>query len=134
LTAAASRKSVPAKATAARFSIHPTVMKKNVALSLLASVLMAAVAYAAPASDNWDNLCAKCHGADGSGNTKIGKKLNVRNYTDATVQADLKDADLFTAIKEGVTANGKERMKAFKDDLSDAEITDLVAFIRQMKK
>jgi mono/diheme cytochrome c family protein len=125
---------MPAKASAVQFPIQPTVMKRNLALSLLASALMAAAAYAAPAADNWDNHCAKCHGADGSGNTKIGKKLNVKNYTDATVQADLKDADMFAAIKEGVTANGKERMTAFKDDLSDAEITDLVAFIRQMKK
>ncbi len=27
---------------------------------------------------------------------------------------------------------GKEKMKAFKDELSDAEITDLVAYIRKM--
>ncbi len=109
-------------------------MKKLLVLSLLASGFLTAAALAAPAADNWDNNCAKCHGADGSGNTKMGKKLNVKDYTDAKVQADLKDADMFTAIKEGVTANGKERMKAFKDDLSDAEIHDLVTFIRQMKK
>ena len=111
-------------------------MKKTLALSLLAAALLAAAAvgHAATAADNWDNNCAKCHGADGSGNTKIGKKLKVKDYTDAKVQADLKDDDMFKAIKEGVTANGKERMKAFKDDLSDAEINDLVAYIRQMKK
>ena len=63
----------------------------------------------------------------------MGKKLQVKDYTDAKVQADLKDADMFKSIKEGVTADGKERMKAFKDDLTDAEITDLVAYIRHMK-
>lgn len=109
-------------------------MKKILALSLFASAILAAAAFAATAADNWDNNCAKCHGADGSGNTRMGKKLHVKDYTDATVQAGLKDADMFKAIKEGVTAEGKERMKAFKDDLSDAEITDLVAYIHQMKK
>ncbi|HUJ44116.1 MAG TPA: cytochrome c, partial [Opitutaceae bacterium] len=84
--------------------------------------------------DNWDNNCAKCHGADGSGNTKIGKKLNVKDYTSAKVQADLKDADMFKAVKEGVTVDGKEKMRAFGGDLSDPEITDLVAYIRKMQK
>lgn len=112
-------------------------MKKNLALSLLASSLVAAtsVGYAATAADNWDNNCAKCHGADGSGSTKIGKKLKLKDYTDAKVQADLKDEDMVKAIKDGVQdANGKDRMKGFKDDLSDAEVTDLVAYIRKFKK
>jgi mono/diheme cytochrome c family protein len=111
-------------------------MKKPLALALLASSLVAATAvgHAATAADNWDNNCAKCHGADGAGNTKIGKKLKLKDYTDAKVQADLKDDEMAKAIKEGISENGKEKMKAFKDDLSDAEITDLVAYIRKLKK
>jgi cytochrome c553 len=110
-------------------------MKKPLALALLASALLAAASagFAAAAAENWDN-CAKCHGADGSGNTKIGKKYKLKDYTDAAVQSALKDDEMFKAIKDGVTQDGKERMKAFKDDLSDAEITDLVAYIRKMKK
>ena len=110
-------------------------MKKPLALALLAaSLAAAAVGYAAAAADNWDNNCAKCHGADGAGNTKIGKKLKLKDYTDAKVQADLKDDEMAKAIKEGISENGKEKMKAFKDDLSDAEINDLVVYIRKMKK
>jgi len=117
-----------------KFLIYLFVMKKY--LALLASILVAAASYgyAATAADNWDNDCAKCHSADGSGTSKVGKKLKLKDYTDAAVQAAMKDEDMFKAIKEGVTADGKERMKAFKDDLSDAEITDLVAYIRKMKK
>ena len=48
--------------------------------------------------------------------------------------AELKDDEMAKAIKEGVSADGKEKMKAFKDDLSDAEVTELVAYIRKMKK
>ena len=55
-------------------------MKKPLALALLASALLAAASagFAAAAAENWDN-CAKCHGADGSGNTKIGKKYKLKD-------------------------------------------------------
>ena len=109
-------------------------MKKTPALVALLFVAAASLGFAASAADNWDNNCAKCHGADGSGNTKIGKKYKLKDYTDAAVQSAMKDDEMFKAIKEGVTEDGKTRMKAFKDDLSDAEITDLVAYIRKLKK
>ncbi len=110
-------------------------MKKH--LVLLASLLIAAASSgsAATAADNWDNNCAKCHSADGSGSGKMGKRLKLKDYTDAAVQAALKDEDMFKAIKEGVKdENGKDRMRAFKDDLTDPEVTDLVAYIRKLKK
>jgi mono/diheme cytochrome c family protein len=96
--------------------------------------LGAALGYAAPAADNWDNNCTKCHGADGKGQTKIGKKLKLKDYTDAAVQAAMKDEDIVKAITDGVTdENGKEKMKGFKDDLSADEIKDLLAYIRKFK-
>lgn len=90
---------------------------------------------AALASENWENHCAKCHGADGKGQTKAGKKLNVKDYTDAKVQAEMKDPDMEKAIRDGVKDQaGKERMKAYKDELSAAEINDLVGYVRHLKK
>ena len=105
---------------------------KIAAVSLLLP-LAAGLGYAASASDNWDNSCASCHGADGKGQTKVGKKLKLKDYTDAKVQADLKDEDMAKVISDGITENGKEKMKAFKDELSAAEIQDLVAYIRKFK-
>jgi cytochrome c6 len=100
----------------------------------LAFAGLAAFGRAATAAENWDNQCAKCHGADGKGQTKVGKKLGVKDYTDAKVQADLKDEDMAKAISDGVKdASGKEKMKGFKGDLSPAEITDLVAHVRKFK-
>ena len=110
-------------------------MKTTTKLAIVGlSLAFATSAYAATAAENWDNNCAKCHGADGTGSTKIGKKLKLKDYTDAAVQATLKDDEMVKAIKEGVSEGGKERMKTFKDDLSDAEINDLVAYVRKMKK
>jgi len=105
----------------------------KIALTSLVLTLAAGVASAAPASENWDNLCASCHGADGKGQTKSGKKLKIRDYTDAKVQAELKDEEMLKAVTEGIKDGGKEKMKAFKDEISADEIKDLVAFIRKFK-
>ena len=108
-------------------------MKKTI---ILASILLSAAALslnAADAQTNWDTHCKKCHGEDGKGDTKMGQKLKVRDYTDAAVQAKLKDDEMFKAIKEGVKEDGKTRMKGF-DTLSDEEIKALVAHVRSLKK
>ena len=103
-------------------------------LSSLAFAAGAAIGVAAPAADNWENHCTKCHGADGKGLTKIGKKLNVKDYTDAKVQAALKDDEIGKAIADGVSDKaGKEKMKAYKGELTPAEIKDLVAYVRKFK-
>ena len=88
----------------------------------------------AEAKENWDNLCAKCHGAEGKGDTKMGQKLGAKDFTDAKVQGDIKDEDAVKAIKDGVKdADGKTQMKPF-DTLSDDEIKGLVAYLRTFKK
>ena len=105
----------------------------KIALSSLVLALTTGVALAAPAAENWDNLCSSCHGSDGKGQTKAGKKLKVRDYTDAKVQAELKDEQMPKAIAEGIKIDGKEKMKAFKDEISADEIKDLVTYIRKFK-
>jgi len=102
---------------------------------LLAAVLTAAssAVYAADAKANWDEHCAKCHGATGKGDTKVGQRLKVKDYTDPKVQADLKDDAMVEATLKGVTVNGKERMKAFSDKLTADEAKELVALIRSFK-
>jgi len=103
-------------------------------LSSLAFVVGAAVTTAAPVAENWENHCAKCHGADGKGQTKAGKKLQVKDYTDAKVQAEMKDAEMIKATSDGIFDKaGKEKMKAYKDELSVDEIKDFVAYIRKFK-
>jgi len=110
-------------------------MKKLITTTLaVAGFLTAASLFAAEAKENWDQLCAKCHGVDGAGNTKMGKKFKVKDYTDAKVQAEFTDEQIAKVTAEGSTKDGKELMKGFKDDLSPVEITALVGYIRQMKK
>jgi len=100
----------------------------------LIMILGAALAQAAPVAENWENHCTKCHGEDGKGQTKAGKKLQVKDYTDAKVQAAMSDEEIVKAITDGVFDKaGKEKMKAYKDELSAAEIKELLAYTRKFK-
>ncbi|MDQ5977299.1 MAG: hypothetical protein QG602_271 [Verrucomicrobiota bacterium] len=111
-------------------------MKTAIKLVTLGLTLAGAASLgAATAAENWENHCASCHGEDGKAQTKQGKKLKIRDYTDAAVQAELKDDAMLKAILEGYIENGKERMKGFKDEFEnpDQEAKDLVAYIRKLK-
>jgi len=111
-------------------------MKPTQKITLLSVAFFVATlaGHAAPAAENWENNCQKCHGADGKGQTKSGRKLQVKDYTDTKVQAEMKDDEMTKIITQGVNDKaGKERMKAFKDELSAEEIADLVAYIRKFK-
>jgi len=88
---------------------------------------------AADVKENWEKSCAKCHGPDGKGDTKMGKKLEIKDFTDAKYQDSLKDEAMLKAIKEGVKDGDKTRMKA-AEGLSDEEMKALVAYVRKFKK
>ena len=108
-------------------------MKKLILITATFGFAAAITASAADGKTNWDSLCAKCHGADGKGQTKMGQKLGVKDFTDAKVQAELKDDAAAKTIKEGMKDNdGKTLMKPF-DTLSDEEIKALVQYVRSLK-
>ena len=102
-------------------------------ITIAACAAMLVSASAADVKENWDKNCAKCHGPDGKGDTKIGKKVDIKDFTDAKYQASLKDADMLKAIKEGVKDGEKVRMKA-AEGLSDEEMKALVTYVRAFKK
>ena len=94
----------------------------------------AGVSAAADVKENWEKHCQKCHGADGKGQTKMGRQSGAKDYTDPKVQAELKDENAIKAIKEGMVEKGKKKMDAYGEKLSDDEIKALVAHIRAFKK
>ncbi len=107
---------------------------KNIALIALALVLPATLAFAGDTKALYEKDCAKCHGSDGKGETKMGKKLGARDYTDPKVQAALTDEAAFRATKEGLKdKEGKVLMKP-AEGTSDDDIRALVAYMRTFKK
>ncbi len=107
-------------------------MKKFVA-GLTAMVVGAAIsAVAADGKALYDKECGKCHGADGKGQTVMGKKMKAKDYTDAKVQDAVTDEAMAKAIKDGVKVDGKEVMKPTK--LTDDEVKAIVKHMRGLKK
>jgi len=105
----------------------------KVILTTLALAATTAALSAADAQANWDKTCKACHGADGKGQTPMGKKLALKDFTDAKYQATFTDAQATKAIKEGVKDGDTMKMKA-AEGLTDADIKDLVAKVRAFKK
>lgn len=81
----------------------------------------------------YERECAKCHASNGKGDTKLGKKVGAKDYTDPKVQAALDDQKAFRSIKDGLAEGEKVLMKPAAD-LSNGQIRRLVAYMREFKK
>jgi cytochrome c6 len=99
---------------------------KSVLLILV--VALAPVAFAADGAAIYKAKCASCHGADGKGQSPMGKKMNLRDLGSPEVQKQT-DKELYDW-----TADGKGKMPAYKDKLSADEINALVKHMRAFKK
>jgi cytochrome c6 len=106
-------------------------MKVSIAIG---SVLVLALSGAAAASDAaagktlFTSKCAICHGADGAGKTSIGKNLKIKDLHSPDVQKQ-SDTDL-----KAIITNGKNKMPAFKGKLTEPQIDDVLAYIRELGK
>jgi cytochrome c6 len=83
---------------------------------------------AADGAATYKAKCAMCHGADGKGETPVGKKMGARDFASPEVQK-MTDEELI-----GITAKGRNKMPAYDKKLSDAEIKDVIAYVRQLAK
>jgi mono/diheme cytochrome c family protein len=84
----------------------------------------------------WKTKCASCHGADGKGQTDQGQKMGIGDYTSAAWQKGITDAQIKTAITDGVNRekNGKKQeMEPYKEKLPPEQIDQLVAYVRSLK-
>jgi len=69
--------------------------------------------------------CARCHGADGSGATEQGRKLDVPDLRE-------KAKNDSTAKIVRVVTNGRDDMPAFGKKLSRKEISSLATYLRKL--
>ena len=106
-------------------------MKKKILVTLFMASAVASLS-AADVTENYEKHCAKCHGPDGKGQTKMGIKAGAKDFTDPKVQAEFNDDKMFKGIKEGIKEGDKIKMKA-AEGLSDDEIKALVAHVKTFK-
>lgn len=101
---------------------------------LLLLVLLPSVGMASSAQQNWDEQCAQCHGADGSGKTKTGVKRHIKDYTDPKIQELFSDSGLLKNLLLGIRDEGNaDRMPAYKEKMTVAEAKELIALIRSFR-
>lgn len=70
--------------------------------------------------------CAVCHGTDGDGNTAVGRGLKMRDLRSGQVQKQA-DSQLATILH-----CGKGKMPGYEGKLSDAQIAQLVSYLRSL--
>ena len=109
-------------------------MKKLLMLATLLGGAAALSVAAADVKDNWAKTCVKCHGEDGKGQTKMGQKAGVKDFTDAKVQEVFKDEEAFKSIKEGKKDKEDKVLMKPAEGLADDEIKALVEYVRALKK
>ncbi len=71
--------------------------------------------------------CAMCHGADGKGQTPMGKNLKLKDLGSVEVQS-VHDSELKTMIEDG-----KGKMPANKGKLTNQQVEDVIQYVRTLK-
>ena len=107
----------------------PTTTNTNTSRAAASPAAPAATATPDPlagARANFTKNCEPCHGANGEGGLV---KVDNKQIKVPSLKSDHAIKHTDDQIAKMIT-NGEEAMPAFKDKLSQAEITDMVKFVR----
>jgi len=102
-------------------------LRSIVTVALFVSALAFPAMAASEGATQYKSKCAACHGANGSGDTPMGKSLKVTDLRSDAVQKQT-DLQLMKVI-----SGGKGKMPAYGKRMSTEEIKDVIAFIRTLK-
>jgi mono/diheme cytochrome c family protein len=114
-----------------------------VAAALLAPAVALAAGDAAAGKTTFTTNCATCHGESGKGDGPLGAALTPppRDFTKAEFKFDTDkdgkpgtDADLKNVIQKGAGAFGGSPLMAPWPAFTDAEIANVIAYIRTFHK
>lgn len=93
------------------------------------SAALAPVVPAAPSTEAlYKQKCSKCHGADGAGETSLGKIFGAPDFTDSGWWAKHPASQ-----HVGVITRGKKNMPAFGKKLTRAQIASLATYVQRFK-
>ena len=99
-----------------------------IAVMFMATIASTSAIAQSGGASTYKGKCAGCHAADGSGNTPAGKSMKTPSLSAPEI-VGASDADLTAATK-----NGKGKMPAYNGKLTDAQITEVVAYVRTLQK
>jgi mono/diheme cytochrome c family protein len=105
-----------------------TLQIKTAFIILLAASVAAPAFAQAPGADAYKTKCAMCHGADGLAATPMAKNLKIVSFKDPSM-VKATDAQFIASTK-----NGKGKMTGYAGKLTDAQIKDVIAYIRTLQK
>jgi mono/diheme cytochrome c family protein len=75
----------------------------------------------------FQRTCSGCHGSDGRGVMRLGLSKPPRDLTDPAFHAQVTDEQLRSVIR-----TGKGQMPAFGGLMGDADLADVIVFIRTL--
>lgn len=128
---------------ARNFAVRAAGLAALAGLALLLAPAPASAGDAAAGQMSFVMFCAPCHGEGGKGDGPAALALQPppRDFTAAAFQFDTDgdgavgtDADLKNVITQGAAAFGGSPLMAPWVTLTDAEIANLIAFIRLLKE
>jgi mono/diheme cytochrome c family protein len=97
---------------------------KAMLAAMMAAATMTTAFAQGTGADTYKAKCQMCHAADGTASGPAGKAMNVPSF---------KASKLTEAQMVAETKAGKGKMPAFAGKLTDAQITDVVAYIKTLK-
>lgn len=79
---------------------------------------------------SYQRLCVKCHGPEGKGDGTAATGAQPPDLTDAQWDYGSTDGDMFAVIHDGTSAD----MEGYKERMSDADIWNVVNYVRSLKQ
>lgn len=104
------------------------LLQRLALFTFVIALFLPPMAAAQSGADTYKAKCQGCHGPAGNPSAGMAKAMGMQPLGSSAIQG-MSDSDLTSAIE-----NGKGKMPAFKGKVSDAQVKELVAYIRTLKK